>query len=84
MNDRHVEEYRHDLINMRGADSKTQFITFKVQNINTDKKLKVNFSVRKLLDRLMDTTSEFKRPHEMFFLILKSLRKEKGKVCYLN
>ena len=54
-----------------------------LRSTKTDNKLKVNLSIRELLDRLKYAASELGRLR-IFFQILKYIRKEKNKVHYLD
>ena len=54
MNDRFIEEYRNDLLQMNGGNSATQS-TSKTRSTKTDNKVKANLSIRELSDRLKNS-----------------------------
>ena len=83
MNDRFIEEFRNDLLEMNGGNSVTQS-TSTTRSTKTDNKLKAKLSIRDLSDRLKNAANELGRLHDFFLLMSKYIRKEKKIICFLN
>ena len=63
-NDKYIEKFRNDLLQMNDGVSATQSTT-QNRSTKTDNKLKVNLSIRETSDRLINIVSKLNRLHEI-------------------
>ena len=80
MNDRFIEEFRNDLLEMNGGNSATQS-TSTTRSTKTDNKLKAKLSIRDLSDRLKNAANELGRLHDFFSSDVEVYKKREKTKC---